>query len=402
MTSTSQPATPLAAQPEPLPMRTLAIDASYAPEVVEFWAKKYQDVKAENERLQRHYASQPDRDALQREHGRLKDLIEQLQEESRRRGGEETRARQEAKAELDALKARVAKLEREKEALGTRLRGVEEEKEALSARVVGAEKTVNAATQQVLKFYAQSTVLALEEDQSRHAKVGKLFDPVDFFNEEMEYQTVKMPQNQMKAVSERLCAILKSQNFESKATTVYFLPRPPKSMPLRIRTCAQHGYWFCPIFTIRPGECFELVVEGDPDQWLYLGSYESSLMEGAEMRLSEWLMLDENTKLAHCLRAASQELPDGQYASYPAQLEVKRRYEMGEWSVPCYALRGVGFSRAFYTALSAECAKGVQAQPLAMQVVLPVRRTTTSSAAVSPTAKRARLHGPGQAGGSGS
>jgi len=55
--------------------------------------------------------------------------------------------------------------------------------------------------------------------------------------------------------------------------------------------------------------------------------------------------------MLHCVRVASQTLPPGQTAPYPAQLEVKRRYEMGEWSVPCYTLQCVGFNTTLYEAL---------------------------------------------------
>jgi hypothetical protein len=57
--------------------------------------------------------------------------------------------------------------------------------------------------------------------------------------------------------------------------------------------------------------------------------------------------------MAHCVRVASQNLPPDQTASYPAQLDVKRRYEVGEWNVPCYSLRCVGFDMPLYDALHA-------------------------------------------------
>jgi len=74
-------------------------------------------------------------------------------------------------------------------------------------------------------------------------------------------------------------------------------------------------------------------------------------MVGDEMKLAEWLTLDDQTKAVHCRRIASHELPQGQTASYPAQLDVKRRYETGEWSVPCYSLQCLGFNTPLLDAL---------------------------------------------------
>ena len=70
--------------------------------------------------------------------------------------------------------------------------------------------------------------------------------------------------------------------------------------------------------------------------------------------ISTFLHSNPKTKFAHCIRVANQNLPAGQSASYPAQLDVKRKYELGEWSVPCYSLRCVGFNMPLYDALCAE------------------------------------------------
>ena len=78
------------------------------------------------------------------------------------------------------------------------------------------------------------------------------------------------------------------------------------------------------------------------------------------------------TKLSHCARVASQYLPSGQIASYPAQLDVKRRYEVGEWSVPCYTLRCVGFSMALHDALHAAATETTSSASVPVPVLAPM------------------------------
>jgi hypothetical protein len=51
------------------------------------------------------------------------------------------------------------------------------------------------------------------------------------------------------------------------------------------------------------------------------------------------------------MRVANQNLPPGHTASYVAQIDVKKKYDTGEWSVPCYSLRCVGFNFPLYQAL---------------------------------------------------
>ena len=117
------------------------------------------------------------------------------------------------------------------------------------------------------------------------------------------------------------------------------------------------------------------------------------------LQLSEWMSLDEQvrtppvshplsglsvliinpqTKMAHCVRVASQSLPPGQTAPYPAQLEVKRRYEMGEWSVPCYSLQCVGFNTALYDALCAATSAVSEAPSTARPSPNPIVQPTSA------------------------
>ncbi|KAK0225049.1 Oligosaccharyltransferase 48 kDa subunit beta-domain-containing protein [Armillaria nabsnona] len=82
----------------------------------------------------------------------------------------------------------------------------------------------------------------------------------------------------------------------TQSLRVYFLPSPPRSMPLHIPKIAQAGYWFPPPITIPE----ELVVEAKLHKWLYLGQYLSAPLDGEDMKLSEWIELVAQTKTAYC------------------------------------------------------------------------------------------------------
>ena len=57
------------------------------------------------------------------------------------------------------------------------------------------------------------------------------------------------------------------------------------------------------------------------------------------------------TKQAHCHRIASHAMEHGQTPTIPAQLEVRRRYDTGEWNVPCYSLQCIGYDLTLYNTL---------------------------------------------------
>jgi len=72
------------------------------------------------------------------------------------------------------------------------------------------------------------------------------------------------------------------------------------------------------------------------------------------MKLSEWLILDDDTKRVHCVRVATQKL--GQDAVTPAAVsaavtELKEQYESGHATIPCFTLVCTGFTAQVHTAL---------------------------------------------------
>lgn len=136
---------------------------------------------------------------------------------------------------------------------------------------------------------------------------------------------------------------------------------------------------------------FELIVEVEPNtvstiihydkmiktscfQWRYFGRYVTRLFQGYEMKLSEWMMLDEQVapilpllragadafpiqiKTIFCSRLAAQRLSNGQQTSYASQAVIRQNYDSGEWNIPCYSLECVGYDMALYEALTASAA----------------------------------------------
>ncbi|KAI0062051.1 hypothetical protein BV25DRAFT_1885882 [Artomyces pyxidatus] len=320
----------------------LTIDASYAPELVEFWAQKYQEIKKEMDVLQQRLATQPNIDTVHAEQTRLTELVSTLRKDNAARGEGDRELREMLKT-----------TKREADTLREVLVREEKEKGALRQQLIIAEKGLESANRQVLMFYTQCTALALEADQSRQKKIVELFEPANFYDPSMRFSTAKISQDRLIAVLHKLQEFSGQQN---PPRIIHLLPRPPKCMPLRVMSCGEHGYWFYPVLAPKDPIPFELVVEGEPDNWLYLGRYTTAEMQGSEMKLSEWMTLDELTKAEHCLRVTSESLPPGQYASHAAQLDLKRRYDSGEWCVPCYSLRCVAFDVAFYDALHAAAA----------------------------------------------
>ncbi|ETW85230.1 hypothetical protein HETIRDRAFT_448404 [Heterobasidion irregulare TC 32-1] len=210
----------------------ISIDAFYAPEMVEFWAKKYQDAKNELDLLKRHLFTQPDRNELQQEQKSLKTLVSQLKSESRARAAHE---------------------------------------KELTKTVVKAQQQKDKWREEVVRF-----------EKERTETVRKVAD--------------------LEAQNEAL-----KQSRTSMVNVMLWLRRLIKG--------------------IKPVQLPETLLD-------VLGP-KVSLM----------------TKVIHCRQVASAGLPPDQSASLPAQMTMKRRYETGEWSVPCFSLRCVGFNVDLYNGL---------------------------------------------------
>ncbi|EGO21819.1 hypothetical protein SERLADRAFT_474746 [Serpula lacrymans var. lacrymans S7.9] len=307
-------------------MSTINVDAYYGPELVEFWAHKYKKVKEEFEEHKR--ATETARKAqLSAEYAELLTLVRGLHN-----GAEEA----------SIVRRKLELVEREKVDLTARMANVEAERTALA--------------QQIQLCVAQASAFAAEADQHRRNSLSLLFPPVSFVDPNFEPSPLLFT-NPTDIISSL-------EPHFSEGNRLYFLPRPPACMPLRVPACGQPGYWFYPNYILSEDTEFDLVVEGRPGEWSYLGNYVTALFPGGEMKISEWMNLDEQTKMTHCSRVATENsgLPAGQSPSYPDQITVKRRYELGEWRVPCYSLRCVGFNMPLYEALHVAATKVMSAE----------------------------------------
>ncbi|KAH9926095.1 uncharacterized protein B0H18DRAFT_1006526 [Fomitopsis serialis] len=139
----------------------------------------------------------------------------------------------------------------------------------------------------------------------------------------------------------------------SGGRTLFFLPRPPNCLPIRVPGWAKSGYWFHPEGAIVGEREFELIIETKHNEWCYVGRYRSTPVSGGNMQLSEWIEIDEATKVHYVGRVQSEVfgqsgLPGIGQMTVQA---IRKNYDTGVWSIPCYSLQCVGYSRALYAGL---------------------------------------------------
>ncbi|KAF8170656.1 hypothetical protein K438DRAFT_1853618 [Mycena galopus ATCC 62051] len=105
----------------------------------------------------------------------------------------------------------------------------------------------------------------------------------------------------------------------------------------------QSGFWFAPPDFHPPRDsAFELVVEVEEHKALYYGRYVSRPLPGWEMRMSEWVVLDEEIKNTRCRRIAELEIQVAGRQSLN-QIQWRQLYDSGEWAAACLSLECVGF-----------------------------------------------------------
>ncbi|KAJ7118885.1 hypothetical protein C8R44DRAFT_878417 [Mycena epipterygia] len=300
----------------------IVLTSNLASEVVEFWGFKYKEVKEELEALKK-AEGQDDNDTPT--YGELKRLVQQLQADAA-----DTARRLEASDTY--LRDFIASSRNEQKAVQQKLDACTAEKTELLVQLARAESERVTLYHQIQISYSQAVSLAVEADRQRMAVIAELFPVTSFVEDSFT-------------------------PLDASITKLYFLSRPPSAIPLRVPSVCQAGYWFYP-FNLSPMDApFELMVEVEFDKWLYFGRYVTRVFAGYEMKLSEWIALDEQIKLTFCARIASQKVPAGQNLSYTNQIDVRARYDSGQWNVPCYTLQCVGFDMALHDALAATAAK---------------------------------------------
>lgn len=291
----------------------IPIDASLAPELLEFWTKKYKETKEELDDL---------RTLVTCKVSKSEEILEIV------------RSIKNTVDEEASLRQKLEVAIKEKEELASRLARLEAEQRVLSRQ---AQLSV-----------VQARALAKEATEHRHLAISQQFPAIQSV-EHLEQATVTFTDHK---------TIIKHLPSRFSQHRLQFVVSPPTSLPLCVPACGRHGFWFYAP-SIMP---FELIAEMRPNEWSYLGQYVSEPLANAEMKLSEWLSLDEETKMAHCSRFAALNPREDRHL-------VRQRYDAGEWKIRCCSLKCVGYDKLLYEALR------IAAQKSTLQPVLEERRT---------------------------
>ncbi|KAJ7491135.1 hypothetical protein FB451DRAFT_632489 [Mycena latifolia] len=298
-------------------------------ELAEFWGLKYKEVKQELDALKGAEDNTPT-------YGELKRLVQQLQAEA-----VDTARRLESKDKY--LFDFIAATRSEQKVAQEKLEACNAEKAQLLAQLARSDNERVALYHQIQVSYSQAASLAAEVNRRRMDIIAELFPPTSFFDDSFTPVVFNSARRVVRALS---------QESNGPQSRLYLLPRPPTSIPLRVPSFCQAGYWFHP-FDLSPMDSpFELIVEVGSDIWLYFGRYVTRRFPGYDMKLSEWITFDEQIKMVFCARIASQSMPLGQDPSHAAEVNVRQRYDSGQWSAPCYTLQCVGFDMTLHDALT--------------------------------------------------
>ncbi|KAF9793156.1 hypothetical protein BJ322DRAFT_1016751 [Thelephora terrestris] len=282
---------------------TITVDARYGQELVEFWTQKYERAQEELNKVRLRDSSVATSSSSSSSPCN-EDDEERINESSSVTENEE-------EFEVEALKACNAELMEELAASAQERQILLEALEALRD---------------------QNASLASEAGALRQQKIESIYPPESFLPAGWTSTIFRVP-------SETLSGRVSADVLGGRP--IFFIPRPPACLPLRVGACGKHGYWFSPEVECPESTEFELIVEEPAAQWTYLGRYKRVDLPGGEMRLSEWLELPEQTRVDHCRRVAIQGLgqaPSTQAAVSAAAAEFRRQYESGKATIPCFAL----------------------------------------------------------------
>ncbi|OCH90667.1 hypothetical protein OBBRIDRAFT_803856 [Obba rivulosa] len=282
---------------------TIPIDSLQAAELVEFWSQKYCEVKRELEQLKY--------------------------------------------ARMSILTERAIQLEKANAELSMNLSDVQNERVKFSEQIARFQNQLAALTAEmhcmriakILQTFGEPTVVVVPE-----SKPASLL----FSSPSLIMNNISGGMQQPQEIKQsHCCALANTFISQRRAARCFFLSRPPSMLPVRISKPAQSGYWFYPIDHTRQ-PAFELILEVSPNmfqKWSYVGTYTTAFLADYNMRLFEWMVLGEETKQAHCQRAKRSTRVLGSLK------DVRRQYDIGELTVPCYVLRCIDFKAPFYDAL---------------------------------------------------
>ncbi|KAJ6546866.1 hypothetical protein B0H19DRAFT_244231 [Mycena capillaripes] len=357
----------------------IVLTSDLTAEVVEFWGFKYKEAKQELDVLKQ---TGTQGDTVQ-SYGELKRLVQHLQIELA-----QTIRRLEANDKL--LQEVISASRNEQKTVQQKLETCNAEKNDLLQQIGRLNNDRFTLHHQIQVTYSQAGSLAAEAHRQRVAVVKELFNPGNSFVDDSF-----TPVSIVFTSAQRLVAGLR-RDATSSPWQLYFNPQPPNSIPIQLESPGQAGYWFCP-FNLDPMDApFELIVEVEPNTWRYFGRYVTRLLQGYEMKLSEWMTLDEQLKSIFCLRVADKKVPMGQQTSYATQYDVRQRYDSGQWNIPCYSLQCVGYDMALYEALTASAVmlRCDQEVSISKTQSLGKRRRTETPSACELGGESAKAEGP--------
>ncbi|OCH90666.1 hypothetical protein OBBRIDRAFT_876835, partial [Obba rivulosa] len=321
----------------------IPIDCLPTKELVEFWSHKYSEVKRELEQLEGQLYALPlaRPNALEE---RLEDVAAAFQQESR--------WRQEGEAKIRGFMTHLAKNDQ----LNERLLTLEKVNQDLRRRLSIFENERSLLWKQITMFWDQAVALAVEAHRQRNSAVTDLFGPAKdiaprFMDTPLSFSSSPSVMNCLPEGSVSRC--------ELRSPSWYFLPSPPRSLPLRVSKPGQNGYWFYPIFKVSGHSEFQLIVETKPNSWRYMGTDVTVPLTGYEMKLSEWAMLDDKTRDTHCERVLSDLAASTHGPILAMSQDIRSWYNTGELTVPCYGLQCISFNVVVYNMLH-EPVKGSQ------------------------------------------
>ncbi|PBK83066.1 hypothetical protein ARMGADRAFT_1170610 [Armillaria gallica] len=237
----------------------------------------------------------------------------------------------------ELLQEDVDQAERTEQEAREEVVALRKDKQDLIKRLTAIESKTTGLSKQIDAFRVQGKALAAQAHQRRLKIISTAFGKMSFVEESFGPTRVVFndPAQIMSALPSDLTHSLR----------IYFLPLPPRSMPLHIPNIAQAGYWLHPPITIPEGTLVEVVVEAKPHEWLYLGRYLSAPLDGEDMKLSEWIRFDAQTKTAYCT-SISRTLKEQKADQQVSCADIQRQLDSGEYAAPCYSLQCVGYDLA--------------------------------------------------------
>ncbi|KZT74022.1 hypothetical protein DAEQUDRAFT_720868 [Daedalea quercina L-15889] len=319
-----------------------------------YWKNKYQDAQREISALRRIIELNRNTETGSQTN-KVDELINLMREEAqRRKASDEELARCLAPVKKESP-FRVFDLEDPDERAGS----LDREKAALEKRAQDAEQAQAALKHQIGTFRAEVKALAAEARQMRIRRLEQLTQKncVVLFEEGFTPRSVSCSNTQawLKAIPQDA----------TRGRTLYFLVRPPHSLPIYVPGWANSGYWFHPEGLITGDREFELIIEVKPNEWCYVGRYRSNPLRGFDMHLSEWTDIDDETKTTFVARVQSQVFSQSAVpASGAGQFTVetiRKNYDTGVWRVPSYSLHCLGYSKTLYSALHSAAMRTVAA-----------------------------------------